>query len=161
MESTRLIQRTALATLLLAIVAATVEVPTAASATPAEKSYVALLKARYLPFRKAFVSATGPCLQRNLPRCRTTLAASDRGAAQLLTTLVRAPAPKSLRTPHRQLMRGVRELQAWIEKYVAAIDAGNDAALRTICACRAPTQNVTNAIGEISFVTGIDLPILA
>ena len=161
MGSTRLTKRTTLATLLLAILSTAVHVTAAAPATPAEQRYVASLKINYLPFRKAFISATGPCLQCNLPRCRATLAASGRAAAKLLPALLRASVPKSLDSAHRQLTRGVRELQAWTKKYVAAIDAGNDAALRTICACRAPSQNVTNAIGEISFVTGIDLPILA
>jgi hypothetical protein len=127
--------------------------------SPAAKRYVTVLRLHYLPLRKAFVSAIAPCQRKDLPTCRRRLAASDGAAKRLVRALARTRPPARVAQAHRTLRRGVRDFAGWAEKYIAAIDSGDQATLDSIgCICRAPTADITNAIGEIADTLGVNLP---
>ena len=130
-----------------------------AAATPAEKRYVATLRTNYLPLRSAFLAASLPCQKHVLATCRSRIAATRSAATRLDRALARTQPPARVVRANKQLRRGARALAAWAARFVQKINAGKWEAAG--CTCTAPSADVTNAIGEINSLLGVDLPILA
>jgi hypothetical protein len=117
-----------------------------------EQQYVGVLRADYLPARKAFLATFGPChfsIDWSLCHHRN-LEFADAGE-KLLAALTATPAPASLKDGAARLRQGLNDVLDQVRTQNACIEAGKeDACASFSLCCNASAVDLSNAIGEIN-----------
>jgi len=142
------------------LVVAVVVAP-ASAAMPTERHYVAVLKVEYLPFQRAFMAALNPCFfSRDMALCRKSAPTAQTKAQRVVRLLARTTPPRRLRTPDRNLERGVRALiEAYTPLMAAIVAADNTAFGGSLVRLDKTARAVNTAINQINtLVPGAELP---